>query len=390
MIGSQKINYTVYNYNESGNRVSKNIWKYNGTASQPTYPTGSWTFEMTEFYVRNLSGAEVAVYGGNQAVKFWNIWGSDNAGRIESSGDKKFYIKDHLGSVRCVIDASSTILSSQDFDVWGHKINGRSYISDKPSKYQFTSKERDLESDYDYFGARYYDSRIGRWGGVDPSQNKLPGWSPYRAFFDNPLNVSDANGETEYPEEFKVQYEKDYPNFTSFLKTGFEKILDDEQILEAFTVATGLDADVIRADFKWNESPTIGGPIIYIEDLSKFDHDGNMRGGYFDPKDPNVIHLDKRWVLEYENAKNDEYKDALLLFLTAITGHEYSHLGFYKKDKTKNELKDMGTFWEEMAFGKSIKEPSDASDIIYMDYDRLSNIISLKGKSYKVNEIEIK
>jgi hypothetical protein len=33
-------------------------------------------------------------------------------------------------------------------------------------KYKFTGKERDDETNYDYFGARYYDSRIGRWLGV--------------------------------------------------------------------------------------------------------------------------------------------------------------------------------------------------------------------------------
>ena len=31
-----------------------------------------------------------------------------------------------------------------------------------------------------YFGARYYDSEIGRWLAVDPLAAKAPAWTPYR------------------------------------------------------------------------------------------------------------------------------------------------------------------------------------------------------------------
>ena len=41
----------------------------------------------------------------------------------------------------------------------------------------FTSKERDVETGLDYFGARYYDSWSARWLSVGPLANKYPGWS---------------------------------------------------------------------------------------------------------------------------------------------------------------------------------------------------------------------
>jgi RHS repeat-associated protein len=44
--------------------------------------------------------------------------------------------------------------------------------------YKFTSKERDPETGLDYFGWRYYDSRIGLWNTVDPALRKyLPNGS---------------------------------------------------------------------------------------------------------------------------------------------------------------------------------------------------------------------
>ncbi|MFO7879357.1 MAG: RHS repeat-associated core domain-containing protein, partial [Bacteroidales bacterium] len=54
-------------------------------------------------------------------------------------------------------------------------------------RFGFNGKEKDPEwtgqqgSHLD-FGARIYDSRIGRWTAVDPKAAKYPGWSPYSAF----------------------------------------------------------------------------------------------------------------------------------------------------------------------------------------------------------------
>jgi RHS repeat-associated protein len=62
-------------------------------------------------------------------------------------------------------------------------------------KYKFTGKERDVETGYDYFGARYYDSRIGRWLSVDPLAEKYPSWSPYNYTLNNPIKNFDPNGE---------------------------------------------------------------------------------------------------------------------------------------------------------------------------------------------------
>ncbi len=65
-------------------------------------------------------------------------------------------------------------------------------------RYKFTAKERDVETGYDYFGARYYDSRIGRWLQVDPLAEKYFGWSLYVNVRDNPLVLIDPNGTDDY------------------------------------------------------------------------------------------------------------------------------------------------------------------------------------------------
>jgi len=68
------------------------------------------------------------------------------------------------------INNSCAVVGYDDYYPFGVIMPGRSQVSSSDNKYKFTSKERDTETGYDYFGARCYDSRIGRWLSVDPHQ----------------------------------------------------------------------------------------------------------------------------------------------------------------------------------------------------------------------------
>ena len=59
-----------------------------------------------------------------------------------------------------------------------------------------TGKERDSETGFSYFGARYYDSDIlTGWLSVDPLADKYPGLSPYAYCAWNPVRLVDLDGE---------------------------------------------------------------------------------------------------------------------------------------------------------------------------------------------------
>ena len=61
-------------------------------------------------------------------------------------------------------------------------------------RYKFTGKERDMETGYDYFGARYYSSSLPLWLSPDPLPDKYPSISPYAYCNWNPIKYIDPDG----------------------------------------------------------------------------------------------------------------------------------------------------------------------------------------------------
>jgi RHS repeat-associated protein len=62
------------------------------------------------------------------------------------------------------------------------------------SRYKFTAKELDNETNYSYFGARYYDSDVSIWLSVDPLAHERSWLSPYNYCQWNPIGRIDKDG----------------------------------------------------------------------------------------------------------------------------------------------------------------------------------------------------
>ena len=86
------------------------------------------------------------------------------------------------------------------------------YNAKTPPKYlqSSTGKERDSETGFSYFGARYYDSDVlTGWLSVDPMADKYPGVSPYAYCAWNPVKLVDPDGEDWYEIENKETQQKE-------------------------------------------------------------------------------------------------------------------------------------------------------------------------------------
>jgi RHS repeat-associated protein len=105
-----------------------------------------------------------------------------------------FYVKDHLGSTRAVVDEAGDVVEAYDYYPFG--LQSRSYKEkgDPLTKETFTGKEQDTESNLHYFGARYYDPSSVKWLSIDPLGFKYPSLSSYVYAANNPIIIRDPNG----------------------------------------------------------------------------------------------------------------------------------------------------------------------------------------------------
>lgn len=155
-------------------------------------------------------------------------------------------------------------------------------------QYKFTGKERDAESGYDYFGARYYASPFFHWTTVDPLVDNYLHVSPYAYCNWNPIKFVDPDGKDVTlagTNKSSVTIRTDLINIhvdISKLNVDFGGTYNfqgDEILSATLDIAGIFDpsgiADGLNAALQWNNGDVSGafisaaGLVPYLGDLAK-------------------------------------------------------------------------------------------------------------------------
>jgi RHS repeat-associated protein len=143
---------TQYLYNESGSRLVK------------TAPDGSRTFYIQGVYVIDeATGAEEINISANGSLVFTK--------KIAIDTTERWVLVNHLGSTAVTTDELGELVTAKTYDPYGNPhttVYGDGHDADSESRYSFSGKERDAESNLMYFEARYLNTEAGRFVSQDP------------------------------------------------------------------------------------------------------------------------------------------------------------------------------------------------------------------------------
>ena len=150
------------------------------------------------------------------------IYGSSLVASVKDSSIK-YYHSDMIQSNRLVTDSSGDVENEFKSLPFGQEVKNEGI------RYAFaTGKELD-ESELHYFGARYYDSNVGRFTSVDPIQSE----PAYQYVRNSPLILIDPNGD--FP--FSVLSEMMIPHPT---------LNEYDSLSEAMNSAKKMDLSILK------------------------------------------------------------------------------------------------------------------------------------------------
>ncbi len=139
----------------------------------------------------------------------------------DSDGNVTWFLTDHLGTIRDLVDNSGDVVNHLTYDSYGNVVSETNATVD--SRYRFTGREWDEEIELYYYRARYYNGETGRFISVDPISFDSGTYNLYGYVDNNPVNAIDPSGQNK--QHFKVELV--YINLSGGLKHHAEILITD-------------------------------------------------------------------------------------------------------------------------------------------------------------------
>lgn len=215
-----------YVYDGDGGRTSKTVYVNNSGSTTPVTTTfiGDLT-ESTDGIQTNfvfMGSNRVAAYDGAKV---------------------RWFVGDHLGSTSVVLDETSAIKEKITYTPWGEvKSYDKFGAGAEVARFYFTGKKLDDETGLYYFGARYYNPKLGRFLTADTivqSPYNPQTLNRYTYCNNNPVNLVDPTGHS--------WFKKVFGGGSGFVASAIGAVL-----AVAITVMTGGAGGVFMASLGWS------------------------------------------------------------------------------------------------------------------------------------------
>jgi RHS repeat-associated protein len=142
------------------------------------WQSGGWiqTNQVLYVYDGNLAIQERS---SNNAVQVTYTRGRDMSGSLDGAGGisgllgrtdtngSTYYHADGNGNVMMLINSTQAVVAKYLYDAFGNVLSASGLLAEA-NRYQFSSKERDLNSGLVYYLYRFYDPNLQRWLNRDP------------------------------------------------------------------------------------------------------------------------------------------------------------------------------------------------------------------------------
>ena len=222
-----------------------------------------------------------------------------------------YYHPDHLGSATWITNSARVPVEFIHYMPFG-ELWYNQQASAYNERFKFTGKERDEETGYDYFGARYYSSALPMWMSVDPLAGDYPWISPYAYCAWNPIKYIDPTG----------MWIEVSPNEDGTYLVVNGDLNRDKNI---YILKNG------------ERSGEILGKMY--SQYSFFDEDGNVVKSVIDPNNQSGNNFLND---VYQNTPSiDEYIKPIEDYSINKSGRNYGRYDFKSNGKTKTELEKM-------------------------------------------------
>ena len=218
----------------------------------------------------------------------------------------------------------------------------------------FSGKEKDAETGYHYFGARYYNSDLSIWLSVDPMADKYPSLSPYNYCAWNPLKSVDPDGAdlTDFYDmstgEHLKHVEDGNDEAIAINRAVFNSCEEDNASVsfeknlgitlgsnsEFVALAGTLYAESTPGMSSYDEMAGIGSVIrnrAMAEKRTPFEIVSNAKSGIYGYKQRGKINSN----LANKNKVNLAYKAAMV---TLVCNHDYSNGAYFWQGRDFNEV----------------------------------------------------